>query len=452
MRENVEQKIEYISNLNKLGDYTFAPDILEGLKSPDIAEVITGLDRELRLLFFKSIDSDTAAEIFPVLDEGIGREFLEELEPEFIALIVNQMASDDAADTINLMPSEKIPIVLEKVSREDYRDIVGLLKFDEESAGGIMARELLVIRKDITIGEAIEFVRVEIDEIENIQNLYVVDRKGIFLGVIPIISLIIENPGKRVDEVMDTDIEKVNVEMDQEKVAAIFSRYDLYSVAVVDGKGKLLGRITVDDIIDVIEDEANEDISRMVGTGDEEFWTKSPLMLARARIPWLIVALFGGIGSAMVLSEFRESLETILSIAFFVPVITAMGGNVGIQSSAIVVRELATGEFSLSETGRKIFRELKVSIMNGTLLGSILFIVVVIWLRDYKLATLLGLCLFSVVFWAALVGTSVPLLLNKINIDPALATGPFITTFNDIVGIIFYLGIATIFLEWFIGG
>ena len=154
----------------------------------------------------------------------------------------------------------------------------------------------------------------------------------------------------------------------------------------------------------------------------------------------------------MVLSGFRESLETILSIAFFVPVITAMGGNVGIQSSAIVVRELATGEFSLSETGRKIFRELRVSILNGTLLGLILFIVVVIWLKDYKLAMLLGLCLFSVVFWAALIGTSVPLLLNKINIDPALATGPFITTFNDIVGIVFYLGIATIFLEWFAGG
>ena len=452
MRENIEKIIEEISSLYKSGGYTFSPDILEGLKPPDMAEVITGLEKELRLLFFKSIDSGTASEIFPVLDEGIGREFLEEFEPELIALIVNQMASDDAADAINLMPSEKIPIVLEKVSREDYRDIVGLLKFDEESAGGIMARELLVIRKDITIGEAIEFVRAEVDTVENIQNLYIVDRKGIFLGVIPIVSLIIENLGKRVDEVMDTDIEKVNVDMDQEKVAAVFSRYDLYSVAVVDGEGKLLGRITVDDIIDVIEDEANEDISRMAGTGDEEFWTKSPLMLARARIPWLIIALFGGIGSAMVLSGFRESLETILSIAFFVPVITAMGGNVGIQSSAIVVRELATGEFSLSETGRKIFRELRVSILNGTLLGLILFIVVVIWLKDYKLAMLLGLCLFSVVFWAALIGTSVPLLLNKINIDPALATGPFITTFNDIVGIVFYLGIATIFLEWFAGG
>jgi len=362
---------------------------------------------------------------------------------------VNKMASDNAADMINLTPSEKIPLVLEKVSREDYREIIALLEFNEDSAGGIMARELLVVKKDITIGEAIDFVRAEVEAVQHIQNLHVVDINGVFLGIVPIVNLIIEDPEKRVDEVMDVDIEKVNVDMDQEEVATIFSKYDLYSVAVVDGKGKLLGRITVDDIIDVIKDEANEDTSRMAGTGDEEFWARSPLMLARARIPWLIAALFGGIASAMVLNGFRESLETVLALAFFVPVITAMGGNVGIQSSTIVVRELATGAFSYSETGRKILRELKVSLLNGGLLGSILFIVVVIWLRDYRLATLLGICLFCVVSWATIVGTLVPLLLNKINIDPALATGPFLTTFDDILGIIFYLGIATIFLKWF---
>jgi magnesium transporter len=451
MREEIEKRIEDITELYNSGNYSFSPDILEGLKPPDVAEVITVLDREIGLAFFKSIDLDLSAEIFSFLDEGIAREFLEELEPETIALLVNRMVSDNAADTINLTPSEKVSLVLEKVNREDYRDIVALLEFNEDSAGGIMARELLVIKKDITIGEAIDFVRAEVKTVKNIQNLYVVDKEGVFLGIVPVVNLIIENPEKRVDEVMDVDIEKVNVEMDQEEVAAIFSKYDLYSVAVVDGKGKLLGRITVDDIIDVIEDEANEDISRMAGTGDEEFWARSPLMLARARIPWLIVALFGGIGSAMVLNGFSESLETVLSLAFFVPVITAMGGNAGIQSSTVVVRELATGALNTSETGRKIFRELKVSLLNGGLLGSILFIVVVLWLRNYRLATLLGLCLFCVVSWATVVGTLVPLLLYKINVDPALATGPFLTTFDDILGIIFYLGIATIFLKWFAG-
>ncbi|MDZ7860227.1 MAG: magnesium transporter [Candidatus Krumholzibacteriota bacterium] len=447
MREELEKRVEYISKQYMSGDYTFSPDIFDRLKAPDIAEIMMALDSEIALFLFKSIDIDLSAEIFPVLDEGISRKFLEELEPETTARLVNRMASDDAADLINLMAAERIPLVLERVSREDYRDIVALLKFDEESAGGIMAKELLVIREDITIGEAVDFVRDEARTVENIQNLYVVDREGVFLGIIPVVKLILENPGMDVSEVMDTDIEKVNVEMDQEKVAAIFSKYDLYSVAVVDGKGKLLGRITVDDIIDVIEEEANEDISRLAGTGDEEFWAKSTLRLSKARIPWLVAALFGGITAALVMSEFRESLESILSLAFFVPVIMAMGGNVGIQSSAVVVRELATGEFSLSDTTRKILRELRVSVLNGTFLGAILFIVVVIWLKDYKLATLLGLCLFSVVLWAALIGTSVPLLLNKINIDPALATGPFITTFNDILGIIFYLSIATLFLK-----
>lgn len=451
MSEEVYNRIEFINGLYESGEFSYTPDILEGFKAPDIADVIRGLESDYRVSFFREIDPETAAEAFPILDEGVAREILEEIEPDEIAVLINRMASDNAADAINLLPFEKVHLVLEKVSREDYRDIIALLKFDEESAGGIMAKELLVIQRGTTIGEAIEYVRAEAEMVEHIQKLYVVDKEGVLLGTIPVVALITEEPDKRVDEIMVTDIEKVTVDTDQERVAAIFSKYDLYSIPVVDGRGKLLGRITVDDIIDVIEDEANEDFSRLAGTGDEEFWQKSPLKLSRARMPWLIAGLFGGITAAFVMNEFKASLQSIISLAFFVPVVMAMGGNVGIQSSAIVVRELAAGEFSLSQTGKKVLRELKVALINGSLLGSILFIVATLWLRDYRLGVILGTCLLFVVFWATFIGTSVPLLLNKMNIDPALATGPFITTFNDILGILVYLGVATIFIDWVSG-
>jgi len=451
MREDLRNRVEYINNFYRAGGFSFTPDIIEGLKPPDVADIISELESELRIPFFTSIAPDLAAEIFPVLDEGIESEILAELDPEAIALLINRMASDDAADAINLLPSDKVHLVLERVSRDDYRDIINLLRFDEESAGGIMARELLVIERGTTIGEAIEYVRAEAETVEHIQKLYVVDKEGVLLGAIPVVALITEDPGKRVDEIMLVDIEKVTVDTDQERVASVFAKYDLYSVPVVDGRGKLLGRITVDDIIDVIEEEANEDISRLAGTGDEEFWQKSPLKLSRARMPWLVAGLFGGIAAALVMNHFRGSLESLISLAFFVPVVMAMGGNVGIQSSAIVVRELATGEFSLSETGRKVFRELKVSIINGSVLGSILFIVSTLWLGEIRFGILLGGCLMFVVFWATLIGTSVPLLLNRIKVDPALATGPFITTFNDILGVLVYLGIATLFLDWVSG-
>jgi len=202
----------------------------------------------------------------------------------------------------------------------------------------------------------------------------------------------------------------------------------------------------------VIEEEATEDIKIMAGTGQEEFWEKSSVRVSRARLPWLLTGLFGGIGAALVMNYFRGSLESVLTLAFFVPVVTAMGGNVGIQSSAIVVRELAVGGGSLVRTSQKLLRELRVSLINGLVLGSVLLLTVTLWQKDYRLGALLGICLLVIVLWATLMGAIVPLMLKKINVDPALATGPFITTSNDILGLLIYLGVATLFLDWVGGG
>jgi magnesium transporter len=444
----VDQVVETVREIYESRDTDRFASALEGLRAPDSAEVLTALPREIRVQLFRSMDQEMAGEVLTLVDEGVARDILESLTADEIVPLIDFMASDDATDIINLLEPGVAGAVLRRISREDYEDVSELLKFDEESAGGLMARELVTVRAGRTIADVIAVLREEHDSVEHLQYIYVVDSQEVLLGTIPVINLLITDPARRVEEVMDRDVITVGAETDQEDVAAMFAKYDLFSMPVVDDSGRLAGRITVDDIIDVIEEEATEDITMMAGTGDEEFYEKSPVKLSRARLPWLLTGLCGGIASAFIMNSFKTSLESVLTLAFFVPVIMAMGGNVGIQSSAIVVRELALGGLSVSQTGGKLLRELKVSIINGLVIGTVLLLAVSIWQGDFRLGALLGICMFIIIFWATIMGAFIPLMLKKAKIDPALATGPFITTFNDIVGIAIYLGIASLFLEW----
>lgn len=452
MREELDQKLAVIESIFESGDLSPLGGVINGMRAADVAEVLMALPIERRSVLFNVLDSELASETLALLEEVTARELLESLEESYIGTLIDLMASDDAADVITLLPPERAQSVLKKISREEFEDVSELLKFDEESAGGLMAREVMAVKGETRIKEVIGLLRTEAENIEHIQNIYVVDSEDVLLGIIPIINLLVVEPEARADEVMVRDVVTVTVDTDQEEVAAMCAKYDLYSVPVVDGAGRLVGRITVDDIIDVIEEEASEDIKIMAGTGDEEFWERSPMRVSRARLPWLLTGLFGGIASAIVMNHFRSSLEAVLALAFFVPVITAMGGNVGIQSSAIVVRELAIGGLGVVRTGGKLLRELKVSLVNGIVLGSVLLVIVSIWQKDYRLGLLLGLCMLAIIFWATLMGALVPLLLKRMDIDPALATGPFITTSNDILGILIYLGIASLLLDWIGGG
>lgn len=446
--ERFEHDLELIRSIVESDDPARLRAALAEMRPADAADVLSALPHENRLTVLRAMTAEPAGEVLSMLDEGIAREILSMLPPEEIADLLDSLPSDDQTDLINLAPPEHVHAVLRRISREDYEDVAELLKFDEETAGGIMAREILTVRRGLTIQDVIDTIRTEFKDVDHIQFVYVVDANGTLLGTIPLVHLLVEDPGRRVEAVMDTDPITVRVDTDQEEVASLFARYDLFSLPVVDEAGRLAGRITVDDIIDVIEEEANEDITMMAGTGDEEFWERSPLRLSRARLPWLLTGLFGGIASALVMNHFEASFESVLALAFFVPVITAMGGNVGIQSSAIVVREIAIGGISLVQTGPKLLRELRVALINGVVVGSVLFGVVWLWRGDIRLGVLLGTCMFAIILWATLLGALIPMLLKRIRIDPALATGPFITTFNDILGIIFYLGIATLFLDW----
>ena len=452
MEDERQQIIERIESAIDAGDLSSIPVILEGIRSADVSDLLMALPAEKRMILFGTFERELASEVLTLVDEGAAREIIEELEESKIVELIELMASDDATDIINLLPDGQVQRVLGRISREEYEDVRELLKFDEESAGGLMAREVMKIRLDARISDIIKMLRSEERSIEQLQNVFVVDREGVLLGYIPILKLIVVDPDDGVEEVMVSDFLSVAVETDQEEVAALFAKYDLYSLPVVDARGKLVGRITVDDIIDVIEEEATEDITIMAGTGEEEFWERSPVRVSRARLPWLLTGLFGGIASAVVMNHFKSSLESVLTLAFFVPIITAMGGNVGIQSSAIVVRELSVGGVSVVRTGGKLLRELKVSIINGLVLGSVLLAIVSLWQKNYRFGVLLAVCMMTIILWATLMGAVVPLLLKKMNIDPALATGPFITTSNDILGILTYLGIATLFLDWIGGG
>ena len=452
MEEEREHIIQYVESVIDSGDLSPIPGMFEGKRAADIAELILALPEEKRNVLFGALERDLASEVLTLLDEVVVRELLPTLDEPEIAALIDLMASDDAADVVNLLPDDQTQRILGKISREEYEDLRELLKFHEETAGGLMAREVMTVRGDTRVADILVRLRSEAETIEQLQNIYVIDRQHILLGFIPIIKLIIADPGKRAEEIMIKDVLSVTAETDQEEVAALFAKYDIYSLPVVDARGRLVGRITVDDIIDVIEEEATEDITMMAGTGEEEFWERSPLRVSRARLPWLLTGLFGGIASAVVMNHFKGSLESIITLAFFVPVITAMGGNVGIQSSAIVVRELAVGGMSLVRTSGKLLRELKVSLINGVVLGTVLLAIVTLWQGDFRLGVLLGVCMMTIILWATLMGAIVPLLLRKMDIDPALATGPFITTSNDILGILIYLGIATLFLDWIGGG
>jgi len=448
MEEKHGRAIEKALQIIETGDLSTLPSVIEGMRAADSAGILAALPEETWLVLFKAVEPGIAGEMLTLVDEGVARFILEHLGVDEIAPLLGLMVSDDAADVINLLPVEKAQKVLRRISRKDYEKLSELLKFDEESAGGLMAREVITVRSGLRISDAIGVVRTAGHKIKHAENIYIIDDQEKLLGTIPLIDLLIEDPESVLDDVMNPDLLTVTADTDQEEVAAIFSKYGLYSLPVIDDRGRLAGWITVDDIMDVIEEETNEDITMMAGTGDEEFWERSPVKLSRARLPWLLTGLFGGIMSAMVMNHFRSSLESALTLAFFVPVITGMGGNVGIQSSAIVVRELAVGGRSIANTGGKLLRELKVSLLNGLVLGPALLLMVILWQHNLKLGILLGICMFIIICWATIMGALIPLMLKKARIDPALATGPFITTLNDLLGILIYLGIATIFLNW----
>jgi len=448
-KKDLKEIVDDIVYLIDVKDEAMIRNIIVDLHPVDLADIIHYLDEEHRDYVFSLLNAELASDVLAELDQVSRDDILEELDERRISAIVNEMDSDDATDLVSDLPEALAEKVLDHIDTKDSDEVKELLSHEEDTAGGIMAKEFIAVHQNSTVDEAIQEIRKKSEEVENVYNVYTVDEQGKLVGIVSLKNLILSRPNVRVIDIMDRDVISVNTTIDQEVVAHIARRYDLVAIPVVNNDGILVGRITFDDVADVMQEEASEDIQRMAGiTDEEEFRETSTFKILKVRLPWLIVGFFGQLVSAMILRNFEASIHQIITSAFFIPIIMAMGGNAGIQSSTIIVRGMATGEISIYYIGKRILRELYVALLNGLVCGVLIIFVISIWLHMFNFGVILGVAMLIVIVNASLTGAIVPVILKKFKIDPAIATGPFITTSNDVVGLLIYLSLITLFLPF----
>ncbi len=428
-----------------------AVEMLAQFHPADIADLLESLEEEEKRAVFQKLNTEVASEVISYLSEFSQEQILSELSHRRLGQIVDEMDSDDAADLLTGMPEEVVEKVLARIDAEDSEHVRRLLVHGEETAGGIMQAELLAAPQEATVAEAIDRVRLLGEDLDYLTNVFVIDSQSKVLGQLSLKRLILANPGDKVSQVMETNFKTIPVDMDQEDVAHIFQKYDLLSAPVVEADGTLVGRITIDDIMDIIEEEVSEDILRMAGSHEDELVYGDKIWkISRLRLPWLITNLFGGLLTGYLLWIFKVALHDAIVLITFVPVITGMGGNVGIQSSTITVRGLATGGVDLQRLGRTIFKEVRVGLLMALACGFTLGAVAEIWHHNPALGFAVGTAMAAAIVVASLMGTLVPIIFKRLGVDPAVASGPFVTTANDITGILIYLSISTLFLKYIV--
>ena len=442
-----EQLISQVKDFIKLEERPALVKVIDEMRPADVADLIEHLDPDERLYIFELLEPEGAGEILVEIEPPVQERLLYNLDNEVISEIVHGLDSDDAADLVGDLPEERAKEIIETLEDDVSEDLEKLLPYPEDTAGGIMALEFLAVKADSTAQEAINTIRENREEVQNIYYLFVIDDSNRLVGVVSLKDLVLEPPDELLRDIMNPEVISVDTETDQEEVARLVKKYDLVSIPVVDKDQRLVGRITHDDVMDVIEEEANEDIGLMAGVIHQEIAEESTLKISRARLPWLIVGLFGGILAAWVINQFETSLQKILALSFFFPVIMAMGGSTGTQAATVAVRGMATGDISMFKIGKRLWVEMKVALLNGVLLGILLGLIVGIWLSDYWLGMIVAFSLILIVLNSGFIGAAVPLAFRKLKIDPALATGPFVTTTNDILSLLIYLGLVTIFLK-----
>lgn len=440
---------EYIDELKKaflVGDEKVAIEMIEPLHATDIADMYNSMTVEEAKFFYLLLDNDRASDVLIELDEDERKKLLNVIPNDIIAKkFIDKMDSDDAADIIGEMAEERQEEILSHIDDiEQAGDIVDLLNYEEDTAGGMMGKELISVNAEWSMPTCIESVREQAEDVKEIYYVYVVDDDNILQGVLPLRRLIISPSVSKVKHIMVTDLITVQPYMDNEDVAQVIERYDLIAVPVVDSIGRLIGRITIDDVVDVIREEAEKDYQLASGITDDVESSDSVVKLTRARLPWLLIGLLGGIGAAQVIGLFEGNLGRFPILAAFIPLIAAMGGNVGIQSSAIVVQSIASNS-NMDGSLQKIMKEISVALVNATILAGVIFGAGMMFFDNTPLVYTVTISLFAIVVFAAIFGTTIPLMLHRVKIDPAVATGPFITTANDIIGLFIYMYISTLF-------
>lgn len=450
MKDFTDQDIERISTLVEEKNETQAREEILNLHPADIAEIIQSLNKkEAEWLFDLIEDNELKGDVLMELDEEERGKLLEGMNSEEIADAVEELDTDDAVELIKELDEDEREEVISLIEDvEQAGDIVDLLQYDEETAGGMMGTEMIVVNENWSMPECLKEMRIQAEDMDEVYNIYVVDNDNRLRGVLPLKKMITHPSASKIKHVMETEPHVVRTDTPKEEVVLDFEKYNLAAVAVVDSIGRLMGRITFDDVMDEVREQSERDYQLASGISSDVDAEDSVLAQTKARIPWLLIGVVGGIVSSLILGGFEAQLAQVTALALFIPLIMGTGGNVGVQASAIVVQGLANGSLDIKNAGSQIVKELLISLLNATIISVGVFAYnLFVMPDDFAVTISVAVSLFLVVIFASVFGTFVPLMLEKLKIDPALATGPFIQITNDVVGLLIYVFIST----WLLG-
>jgi magnesium transporter len=419
--------------------------LVEPLHYSDLADLIERLNSEQRKRVVVFIGPDLDADAMAELDDAVREEVMDLLSPKQIAEVVSELDTDDAVAVIEDLDKETQKEVLAQVEPGERADIEQNLAFPEDSAGRMMQRDPVSISETWTVGETIDHMRETPDLPEDFYDIFVTDAQKRLKGTLPLNVLLRTRRPVRVAQIMKSDLVTIPATMDREEVARLFRDRDLVSAPVVDGQGRLVGMITVDDVVDVIQEEAEEDMLRLQRVSDTGIH-EPLLVIARGRVQWLVVTLINTILAALVISQFQKTIESLVALAVLMPIVAAMGGNAGMQVVTVTVRALAMKELQSGTVARVVLREIAVAAGNGIIFALIMGAVAGFWFGDWRLSLVLAAALLFNMMWSGIAGTMIPLTLARLGIDPAIAAGPFLTTTTDVLGFFLFLGMATVFL------
>ena len=450
-KENIQfqlsdELIERVENFIETNNDKDLRKLLDEFHYADIAEILDEVDLDQAIYVIKLLDSETTSDVLMELDDDDREKVLKNLSAKEIAEEVEELDSDDAADIISELPEDRQERVISHIEDEEHKaEIKELLAYDEDSAGGLMAKELVKVYETWTVAGCMRRIRGQAEEVTRVHSIYVVDKQEKLIGRLSLKDLIVAKNEQNISDIYISNVDSVNVADDIEDVAKIMQKYDLEAIPVVDDGQTLLGRITIDDVVDFIKEEAEKDYQLAAGLTQEVEADDSVWDLTKARLPWLVLGLFGGLGSVFIMEGYEEALNNYKELFFFTPLIAAMAGNVGVQSSAIIVQGLANDVVKGSLISR-LLKEVGLSLINGLALALLVILFGFITKMELDFTLTIAISMLCVIIVAALVGTFVPIILDKRGIDPAIATGPFITTSNDIFGIFLFFYIAKIIL------
>lgn len=449
MKEYTDEYLEHIREIIKADRADEARSELATLHPADIAELYQNLNLDEAEYLYRLLDPDTAADVLMELDEDDRRKLLEAMPAEQIARQIDHLDTDDAVDLIQQLDEEDRDEILSHIDDvEQAGDIIDLLKYDEDTAGGLMGTEMIVVNENWSMPECIKQMRMQAEDMDEIYYVYVVDDDNKLKGVLPLKKMITHPSVSKIKHVMEVDPVSVKVDTPIDDVALDFEKYDLVAMPVIDSIGRLLGRITVDDVMDQVRESSERDYQLASGLSSDVDADDSILAQTKARIPWLLIGIASGIVASLILGGFESKLQAVTTLALFIPIIGGTGGNVGVQASAIVVQSLANGTLEVREFSRQLGKEILIGLLNATIISAVVFVYNLIMIpNEFAVTMSVATSLFVVVMFASILGTVVPLTLEKLHINPALATGPFIQISNDLCGLLIYVGVST----WFLG-